>query len=76
MPRLPVIKVQRLIKVLRRLGFFEWHRVGSHIQFKHFDGRRTTVSAHYGKDVPNGTLRAIIGDINISVGEFIEKLKK
>lgn len=43
MPKLPVIKAKGLVRVLNRLGFFEYHRVDSHAQFKHLDGRRTTV---------------------------------
>lgn len=48
-PRPPVLKVRELIRVLETLGFFEYHRVGSHAQFKHPDGRRTTISIHQGE---------------------------
>jgi len=72
MPKLPVIKSKELVKVLIRMGFFEFHCVGSHKQFKHPDGRRTTIAIHSGKDVPTGTLRAIINEIDISVKEFIK----
>ena len=76
MPKLPVVKVRELIRVLKRLGFFEHPERGtSHLVFKHPDGRRTTVARHSGKDIPNGTLRGILRDINISVEEFIEALK-
>jgi predicted RNA binding protein YcfA (HicA-like mRNA interferase family) len=78
MPKLPVLKSNQLVKILNKIGFFEFHCVGSHKQFKHKDGRRTTIAVHSGKDVPTGTLRAIINEINISVEEFIKiaKLKK
>lgn len=75
MPQLPVVKVKELIRVLEKLGFFEYHRVGSHAQFKHLDGRRATIAVHYGKDVKSGTLRGILRDINIEVEEFIKVLK-
>lgn len=75
MPKLPVVKVRELIRVLNRLGFFEHHRVGSHAQFKHSDGRRTTISVHYGKDVKSGTLRGILQDIDISTEAFLKILK-
>lgn len=48
---MPVVKVRHLIRVLEKLGFFKWHHVGSHAQYKHPDGRRTTIPIHYGKDV-------------------------
>jgi len=71
-----VLKGKELIRVLIKLGFFEYHRVGSHAQFKHNDGRRITVPVHSGKDITTGTLRGIISDLGISVEEFIEQLKK
>jgi len=49
MPKLPVVKTKELIRALKKLDFFEHHRVGSHAQFKHLDGRRTTIPVHYGK---------------------------
>ncbi len=71
MTKLPVIKDRILIQVLKKLGFFEHPETGSsHLVFKHPDGRRTTVARHSGKDIPRGTLRAILRDINISIDEF------
>ena len=75
MPKLPVIKSRELIQVLRRLGFFEFHRVGSHAQFKHSDGRRITVPIHSGKDIKKKTLKGIIDDLDLSVEKFIKILK-
>lgn len=75
MPKLPVVKVKELIRVLNKLGFFEYHRVGSHAQFKHSDGRRVTIPIHYGKDVKSGILRGILNDIDLSVEKFILILK-
>ena len=72
MPKLPMIKSQELVKALRKMGFFKHHRVGSHIQFKHPDGRRTTIAVHSGKDVPRGTLRAILRQIDVSPQELID----
>ncbi len=75
MPKLPVIKAKDLNRALRRLGFFEHHRVGSHAQFKHRDGRRVTVPIHLGKDIKKKTLKSIINDLDISIEEFIKMLK-
>lgn len=76
MPKLPVVKIKELIRVLTILGFFEYHRVGSHAQFKHPDGRRTTIPIHFGKDIKKGMLRGILNDIDLTVEEFIFILKK
>ncbi len=43
MPRLPAVKADKLLKTLLKLGFEKYHQVGSHIQLKHADGRRTTI---------------------------------
>ncbi len=75
MPKLPVIKSRELIQILIKLGFFKFHQVGSHAQFKHFDGRRITIPIHSGKDIKRKTLKSIIDDIDISVEEFINIFK-
>ncbi|MCK5044550.1 type II toxin-antitoxin system HicA family toxin [Candidatus Parcubacteria bacterium] len=76
MPKLPIVKSKELIRVLKKIGFFKYHQVGSHIQFKHQDNRRVTVPFHSGKDIPRGTLKAILCDLEISTEEFIKLLKK
>jgi predicted RNA binding protein YcfA (HicA-like mRNA interferase family) len=76
MPKLPVVKPRELIRALKKLGFFEYHQNGSHLQFKHKNGKRITVPVHCGRDIYRGTLRGIIYDINISVDDFINILKK
>ena len=77
MPNLPMVKDRELIRVLKKLGFFEQPERGtSHLVLGHPDGRFTTVSRHPGKDIPRGTLRGILRDINVSPKEFIKVLKK
>lgn len=76
MPKLPMLKARKIIRILKKMGFFEFHRVGSHAQFKHPDGRRTTIPIHPGKDIPRGTLRAILRDIDITPDNLIKALKK
>lgn len=76
MPKLPIIKVRELIRVLEQLGFFKYHQVGSHAQYKHYDGRRITVPIHYGRDIQKKMLRGIINDLELKVEEFLSLLKK
>ena len=76
MPKLPVIKARELFKVLKKLGFYKYHRTGSHIQLKHSDGRRTTIPYHPGQEIRRGTLKAIIDDLNMTVEQFIKAIKK
>jgi len=74
MPRPPSIPSRRFIRILEKLGFTHVHGKGSHLVFVHADGRKTTVPMH-GKNIPLGTLRAIIKDLHMTVDEFIKVLK-
>ncbi|MBI2595873.1 type II toxin-antitoxin system HicA family toxin [Candidatus Daviesbacteria bacterium] len=76
MPKLPVVKADKLLKTLQKLGFVKYHQVGSHIQLKHPDGRRTTIPYHPKQEIRKGTLKAILDDIDISIEKLIEILKK
>lgn len=75
MPKLPVLKAPKLLKALKKAGFYIHHQVGSHVQLKHSDGRRTTIPNHPTQEIRRGTLKAIIDDLEISVEEFIKLLK-
>lgn len=68
--RLPTLKARDVIRVLRKLGFYELRQKGSHICFKHSDGRFTLVPRHGGEDIGRGLLRQILREINISPEEF------
>jgi predicted RNA binding protein YcfA (HicA-like mRNA interferase family) len=70
MSKLPIIKAKKLIKILKKLGFFPIRQEGSHIFFKHPDGRTTVVPYHPSQDIGRGLLRAIIEDIKITPQQF------
>jgi predicted RNA binding protein YcfA (HicA-like mRNA interferase family) len=74
MSKPPSITGRLLIRVLLKIGFVHIHGSGSHLFFANPDGRKTTVPVH-GKDIPLGTLRAIIKDLHMSVEEFKKLLK-
>lgn len=77
MTKLPIIKDRELIQVLRKLGFSKHPQRGtSHLIMVHPDGRRTTIPIHPGKNIPRGTLKGILRDLEISTEEFIQLLKK
>ena len=75
MPRLLGVKPRDLIRVLESLGFLQHRKMsGSHLIFKHEDRRRTIVPVHGSKDIPKGTLLAILKDVNISKEDFLKIL--
>lgn len=75
MTKLPQIKPRKIEKLLRMLGFVPRPGKGSHIVYKHTDGRRTVVPSHK-RPVRVGTLRAILKQIDITTEEFLKLLKK
>ena len=71
MGQLPVLNSREVIAILGKLGFEEVRQRGSHKQFRHADGRRTTVPVHVGRDIALLLLRQIIRDIRMTPEEFL-----
>lgn len=72
--RMPTLKAKDVIRALKMLGFFKIRMKGSHIFFKHPDGRTTLVPRHSGEDIGRGLLRQILREINVSPEEFSKLL--
>ncbi|MEB3308875.1 MAG: type II toxin-antitoxin system HicA family toxin [Snowella sp.] len=72
MSKIPVLKPQEVIRILEKLGFVEVRQRGSHKQFRHEDGRGTTVPCHKGRDISPTLLRTIASDINLTLEEFLK----
>ena len=70
MTQLPTLKPRKLIKLLQSLGFENVRQEGSHIFFKHPDGRTTVVPFHAGKDIGRGLLRDILDEIKMTPKDF------
>ena len=66
-----MLKPRQVIAALQRLGFVEVRQRGSHKQFRHPDGRVTTVPDHKGRDISPGLLRQILDDIRVSGEDFL-----
>jgi len=71
MGSVPVLKAREVIARLERLGFVEVRQRGSHKQFRHADGRVTTVPMHAGRDISPTLLRQICRDIRMAAPEFV-----
>ena len=59
MGKLPTLKPREVIALLGGLGFAEVRQKGSHKQFRHADGRGTTVPFPGGRDISPTLLRKI-----------------
>ena len=71
MPGIPVLKPREVIAILVALGFVEVRQRGSHKQFRHPDGRGTTVPFHAARDISPVLLRQIAKDIGLTAEEFL-----
>lgn len=72
MSKIPILKPQEVIRILNNLGFIEVRQKGSHKQFRHQDGRATTVPFHKGRDISPRLLRQIAKDIDLTIDEFLD----
>jgi predicted RNA binding protein YcfA (HicA-like mRNA interferase family) len=66
----PVLKPREVVAILERLGFVELRQRGSHKQYRHPDGRVTTVPFHGGRNISPILLRKIARDVGMSVHDF------
>ena len=72
MGNVPVLKPHEVVTILQALGFSEVRQRGSHKQFRHADGRATTVPFHRGRDISPVLLRKISRDVRMTVEAFLE----
>lgn len=70
---LPVLKPNEVVTILEKFGFVLARQKGSHQQFRHPDGRATTVPVHGSRDLSPLLLRQICKDISVSPEEFLAK---
>lgn len=71
MARLPVLKPIEVVARLLILGFAEVRQRGSHKQFRHMDGRATTVPFHQSRDISPILLRQIAHDVGMTAEAFV-----
>jgi predicted RNA binding protein YcfA (HicA-like mRNA interferase family) len=72
MGNIPILKPREVVSILEKMGFVQIRQRGSHKQFRHNDGRITTVPFHPGCDISPVLLREIINDISVTVEEFLK----
>lgn len=70
MSKLPVIKAKELEKVLFNLGFQKIRQKGSHVFYRHLDGRYTTIPHHPSRDLAMPLLIKILKEIQLNKEEF------
>ena len=76
MPKLPVISGKELVRALKKAGFVEVRRKGSHVSFQKVTAEKTfktVVPLH--RELAKGTLLDILHQTGLNKNELIELLK-
>jgi len=76
MSHLVLVDFKTLDKLFRGFGFQPIRQKGSHVFYRHADGRTTTAPNHPGRDISRPLLREILREIQISPEEFEQELHK
>lgn len=76
MTRLPIVKFPTMEKLLLSLGFSATRQKGSHVFYRHTDGRTTTIPHHSGRDLARPLIREILREIELTPDQFINALKE
>lgn len=71
MGAVPALKPKEVTAILESLGFVLVRQRGSHRQYRHADGRGTTVPFHPGRDISPTLLRQIAQDIGMTVQKLL-----
>ena len=76
MTRLPTMDFPRMEKILLSLGFQSVRQKGSHVFYRHPDGRTTTIPNHPGRDLARPLTREILREIELTPEQFQRQLEK
>jgi predicted RNA binding protein YcfA (HicA-like mRNA interferase family) len=74
MTKLPRLRGQQLIVVLRKAGFQVLRVKGSHHFLKHSDGRCTVVPVHRGEIIGPGLMSQILRECDMTQTELLKLL--
>ena len=75
MTRLPILNAKKIEKLLIDLGFERVRQKGSHVFYRHPDGRTTTLPHHRGRDIARPLLREILREIDLTPDGLLRILK-
>ncbi len=77
MTRLRIVDFRTMEKLLLRLGFRIVRQKGSHVFYRHPDGRTTTLPNHPGRDLARPLIREVLREIELApedLAKYLEKL--
>jgi predicted RNA binding protein YcfA (HicA-like mRNA interferase family) len=74
--RLPVLKPREVIRALEKAGWYIHRQRGSHLIMHKRSSKNLVIIPMHSRDIPKGTLSGILNDVDLSVEEFMEFLRK
>jgi predicted RNA binding protein YcfA (HicA-like mRNA interferase family) len=74
--KLPKLTGKEVAKIIEKFGFVYNHTTGSHMIYRHPDGRITSIPHHSGEEIGPGLMNKIIKqDLKTTREEFLKHLK-
>jgi len=70
--KVPLLSGREVLNALKRMGFQELHRKGSHVKMKHADGR--VIVFPYHDEVDRFTLKGALRDAEVDLQEFLKNI--
>ena len=70
--KLPLFSGKQVLAALKRMGFIEIHRRGSHVKMGHPDGRKIVFPFH--DEIDRYTLKGGLRDADIEIEEFLDNI--
>ncbi|WXG39257.1 MAG: type II toxin-antitoxin system HicA family toxin [Candidatus Freyarchaeum deiterrae] len=70
------LPAEKIIRVLKKVGFEIVRQKGSHVILKNPEGRITVVPLHKGEEIGRGLLLKIIKDAGLKKEEFLDLIRK
>ena len=74
MSRLPSLKPRQIVSALEQCGFTVIRTTGSHYQLFNERTRRHTTVPYHNRDLPRGTVAAIVRQAGITREEFLNHI--
>jgi predicted RNA binding protein YcfA (HicA-like mRNA interferase family) len=76
MTRLPIVDFKTMERILLHLGFQSFRQKGSHVFYRHPDGRTTTLPSHGARDLARPLIREVLQEIDLAPDEFVILLQR
>lgn len=76
MSKLQIVDAKRMERLLLLLGFEKTRQKGSHVFYRHADGRTTTVPHHKGSVLARPLIREILREIEVTVDDYNKHLER